>query len=125
MKRSSYAPSLKKDDLDVSLSENQLTNKAASKEEREDEKGDYHRREIVRGELTRTIRLPANVEANNAKAAFADGVLELSLPKSLPAKRQSIKVDSSRIPRARRLGLASAIVLPNRHIGRELSCVRV
>lgn len=79
--------------MDVSLSENQLTNKAASKEEREDEKGDYHRREIARGELTRTIQLPANVEANNVKATFSDGVLKLNLPKSMPAKRKSIKVD--------------------------------
>jgi HSP20 family protein len=86
-------PGVKKDDLDVSLSENQLTIKAASKEEHEEEKGDYHRREIVRGELTRTIRLPTNVDASNAKASFADGVLELSLPKSVPSKRQSIKVD--------------------------------
>jgi len=86
-------PGVKKDDLDVSLAENVLTIKAASGQEAEEEKGDYHRREISRGEFTRSIRLPVNVDAKNVKANFADGVLELNLPKSVPSERHSIKVD--------------------------------
>jgi HSP20 family protein len=86
-------PGVKKDDLDVSLVEDVLTIKAASKEEAEEEKGGYHRREISRGELRRSIRLPANVDAEKVKARFADGIPELNLPKVAPTARHSIKVD--------------------------------
>jgi HSP20 family protein len=86
-------PGMKKDDLDVSLAEDMLTIKAASKEESEEEEGGYHRREISRGEFTRSIRLPANVDAEKVKAKFADGILELNLPKVAPSTRHSIKVD--------------------------------
>ena len=73
--------------------EDELTIKAASKQESEEEEGDYHRREISRGEFTRSIRLPANVDAKNVKANFSEGVLELTLPKAVPSERHSIKVD--------------------------------
>lgn len=86
-------PGVKKDDLDVSLAEDVLTIKAVSKEKSEEAKGEYHRREISRGEFTRSIRLPTNVDAKNVKANFADGVLELKLPKVAPSERHSIKVD--------------------------------
>ena len=86
-------PGVKKDDLEVSLAENLLTVKATSKEESEEEKGDYHRREISRGEYTRSIRLPTSVDAEKVKANFADGVLELTLPKAAATARHSIKVD--------------------------------
>jgi HSP20 family protein len=67
--------------------------KRESKEESEEEKGGYHRREISRGELTRSIQLPANVDAEKVTAKFADGILELNLPKVAPSARHSIKVD--------------------------------
>jgi HSP20 family protein len=86
-------PGVKKDDLDVSLAEDMLTIKAASKEDSEGEKGGYHRREISQGEFTRSIRLPANVDAEKIKAKFTDGILELNLPKVAPSVRYSIKVD--------------------------------
>jgi HSP20 family protein len=86
-------PGVKKNDLDVSLAKDMLTIKASSKEESEEEKGGYHRREISRGKLTRSIRLPANVDAEKVTAKFADGILELNLPKVAPSARHSIKVD--------------------------------
>jgi len=64
-----------------------------SKEESEEEKGGFHRREISRGEFTRSIRLPANVDAEKVKAKFGDCIMELSLPKVAPSARHSIKVD--------------------------------
>ena len=67
--------------------------KRESKEESKEEKGGFHRREISRGEFTRSIRLPANVDAEKVKAKFADGILELNRPKVAPSARHSIKVD--------------------------------
>jgi len=86
-------PGVKKDDMDVSLTDDVLTIKASTRHEEEEEKGEYHRREISRGEFQRTLRLPENVDGDKAKTSFKDGVLELKIPKEKPAKRRTIKVE--------------------------------
>lgn len=86
-------PGVDKDGLDVSLSDNLLTIRAKTKHETEEEKGHFHRREISRGEFSRSIRLPANVEGDKTKASFKEGILELTVPKAAGSKRQSIKVE--------------------------------
>lgn len=86
-------PGVKKDDLDVSLSDNTLTLRATSKHEETEEKGEYFRREMSRGEFVRTLTLPAEVDGAKAKASFKDGILELTAPKVVAAKRHSVKVE--------------------------------
>jgi HSP20 family protein len=86
-------PGVTKDDMDVSLAGDRLTIKATTKQEAEETKGEYHRREIARGEFTRTVQLPAAVDVDRAQAKFTDGLLELTLPKAVPATRHSIKVE--------------------------------
>jgi HSP20 family protein len=86
-------PGVNKDDLEVSLSDNVLTIRAKSRQEKKEEKGHYHRREISRSEFQRSLRLPANVEGDKTTASFKDGILELIAPKVPGSKRQSIKVD--------------------------------
>jgi len=86
-------PGVDKDGLDVSLSDNLLTIRAKTKHETEEEKGHFHRREISRGEFSRSIRLPANVEGDKTTATFKEGILELVAPKAAGAKRQSIKIE--------------------------------
>jgi len=86
-------PGVKKDDLEVSLSDNTLTIRARTQSEKEEEKGHYHRREMSRGEFQRSLRLPANVLGDQTKANFKDGILELVVPKTAGSKRQTIKVE--------------------------------
>jgi HSP20 family protein len=45
------------------------------------------------GAFQRTIRLPAPVQADQAKAAFKNGILEIRVPKAEQAKAKSIKVE--------------------------------
>jgi HSP20 family protein len=85
-------PGVDKDDLDVSLTGNTVTIKGTSAHEEKEEKGDYYRREMSRGEFSRTVSLPCEVDDSKAKATFKDGVMELVLPKVEPTKRRSIKV---------------------------------
>lgn len=85
-------PGVGKDDLDLSLTEDALTIKASIKGEEKEEKGEYYRHELTRGEFQRTLTLPAGVKGEEAKASFKDGILELILPKAEKAKRLSIKV---------------------------------
>ncbi|RFA28978.1 heat-shock protein Hsp20 [Alkalilimnicola ehrlichii] len=86
-------PGVDKDDLDVSVTDNTVTIKATTKHEQEEEEGDYYRCEISRGSYARTIALPSEVDASQAKAKFDNGVLEMTLPKKEAAKRQKITVE--------------------------------
>ena len=86
-------PGVKKEDLDVSVSEGTVTIKGESKHEEKEEKGDYFRSEISRGSFLRTVILPGSVDPDKAASSFRDGVLELTLPKVEKAKRRTIKVE--------------------------------
>jgi HSP20 family protein len=86
-------PGVDKKDLDVSMTENTVTIRATTHHEEKEETGDYHRSEILRGEFLRTIPLPVAVDGEKAKAAFKDGLLEVTLPKAEVAKRRAITVE--------------------------------
>ena len=86
-------PGVKKDDIDVSVSDNMVTIRATTKFEEEKEEGEYYRCEMRHGEYSRSVTLPATVDGTDARASFKDGILELTLPKTAPSKRRSIKID--------------------------------
>ena len=86
-------PGVDKEDLDVSLTENTVTIKGKTSHEAKEEKGEYYRCEISRGAFSRTVALPGEVDADKAKAAFKDGVLEMTLPKQAKSKRRTITVE--------------------------------
>lgn len=86
-------PGVRRENLDVSVSENMVTIKGETKHEEKEEKGNYYRRETSRGTFSRTIALPSYVSSDECKATFKDGVLELTLPKLEKAKRRTIKID--------------------------------
>ncbi len=86
-------PGVSKDDLDISVSDNSVTIRGETTQEKKEEKGEIFHSEIARGSFLRTLPLPGTVDAANAKASFSDGILELTLPKTEQAKRQSIKID--------------------------------
>jgi HSP20 family protein len=87
-------PGVEKKDLDVSIVDRTLTIKGSSRKEEKQEKKNYFRREIKTGSFSRSILLPADVNANQCEATFKGGVLELKLPKSKPATMQKIPLTS-------------------------------
>ena len=86
-------PGVKKEDLDVTLNEHNVSIRASTRYEAKEEKGDYHHCEISHGEFTRTVRLPVEVEPEKARAMFVDGMLELIIPKAGMSKRHSVKIE--------------------------------
>jgi HSP20 family protein len=86
-------PGVKKEDLDISMTDDRVTIRATTSREEAEEKGDYYRKELSRGLFSRTVSLPGAVQGDKSKATFKDGVMELVLPKVKPTKRQRIKVD--------------------------------
>lgn len=86
-------PGVDKKDLEISVNENTVTINGKTSHEEKEEKGNYYRCEVSRGEFSRTVALPSDVDAGKAKTTFKDGVLELTLPKVTKSKRHTIKLD--------------------------------
>ena len=82
-----------KDKLDIQVHGNQVYISGAKEEDSRKEEGKYIYRERRYGEFARTIQLPVDVDASQSKAAYKDGVLELTLPKAESAKRRKITVE--------------------------------
>lgn len=85
-------PGVKKEDIEVTLTENTVTIEATTSHEEKEEKGKYYRREMSRGEFRRSLTLPGSVDDARASADFKDGVLELTLPKTQKAAGKKVKV---------------------------------
>ncbi len=85
-------PGVKKDDIDVTITENSLTISGERKQEKKIKEKDFHRIERSYGSFSRSFRLPENVNASKAKAEFKDGVLEVRLPKTKASKQKKIEI---------------------------------
>ena len=86
-------PGFDKDDLDISIANNQLVIKAKACKEEKEEKGDYLKQEIRKREVYRSILLPAEVEDEKIKTSYKHGMLKLTIPKQEKSQRKQIKVE--------------------------------
>ena len=88
-------PGLKADELDISVTGDNLSIAGERKLPVEDEKAQYHRREREAGRFSRILSLPAQIDAGKVEARCADGVLTVTLPKAEAAKPKQIAVKAS------------------------------
>jgi len=86
-------PGVKKDGLEVSVSDDSVTIRGEVKHETAEEEGEYYHREMTYGSFYRTIVLPVGVDTEKCKVTFKDGVLEMKLPKLEAAKRRKIEIE--------------------------------
>ncbi|MBU2099770.1 Hsp20/alpha crystallin family protein [Candidatus Micrarchaeota archaeon] len=94
LKVTAELPGIKKQDLDIDLTESQLILKGKIDEKKEEKnpKQGYYFKERKFSSYFRAIPLPDEVIAGKAKAEFKDGILELTLPKKHQKKSKSFKV---------------------------------
>ena len=59
------------------------------------EENEYIVRELPIGSFTRTLRLPAPIDADHVEADITSGVLTLRLPKAESARPKQIKINAS------------------------------
>jgi HSP20 family protein len=85
-------PGLKKEDIKLSVEDNVLTLSGERKVEKETDKKNYHRIEREYGKFERSFRLPKEVDAENIKAKYKNGVLTVQLPKTEAVKPKEIAV---------------------------------
>jgi HSP20 family protein len=85
-------PGMSKDDVKVSIQDNVMTLSGEKKQEKEEKDANYHRMERSYGSFSRSFTLPTSVKADKVKAAYKDGILRITLPKSEEVKPKQIPI---------------------------------
>ncbi len=81
--------------IDISLVGDMLTIKGEKKSEREEKKENYHLVERNCGSFSRSLALPAAVNAEKIEAKYEKGVLTITCPKKEPVKPKTIEIKTS------------------------------
>ncbi|MBI3455302.1 MAG: Hsp20/alpha crystallin family protein [Candidatus Rokubacteria bacterium] len=79
-------------EIQVSLQDQILTIKGEKKQEKEEKDEHYYRVERSYGAFARTVRLPVPVDGSKVTAAFKNGLLTITLPKTPAAKGTTIPI---------------------------------
>lgn len=85
-------PGVKKENIDVSVSEKSLEIEAGHEEEVEEEQKNYYRRERSSRRYRRTVSLPAPVDPDSAGAEYENGVLTVTLDRVEEEGRKTVEV---------------------------------
>ena len=86
-------PGIRDKDVHVSITDDLLSVRGERRVNRELKDESYHRMERVYGKFERHVQLPMSVQSDKVKAAYRDGVLEVTLPKAEEVKPKQIKID--------------------------------
>ena len=86
-------PGMKKEDIEVNLTQDTITISGQKNEEEKVEKKDFYRLERSFGTFTRKLRLPEGAQTDKVKASFKNGVLEVRIPKSPTATAKKVSID--------------------------------
>jgi HSP20 family protein len=85
-------PGVKQDDIDIQVEGRTLTVRGERKFDSEEKQENFHRVEHRYGTFARSFTLPNSVDAENVKATYDSGVLQLEFPKKAEAKPRQIKI---------------------------------
>ena len=85
-------PGVKADEVQINVTSDVLTIKGEVKQKNEVKEKAYHLREQRWGAFERSVALPTDVKADQAKADFEDGVLTITLPKDEKARTKMISI---------------------------------
>jgi HSP20 family protein len=95
-------PGIKKDDVQVEVTEDQITIQGERREEQDEEREGVFRSERSYGSFYRSLPLPDGVIPESAEASFRDGVLEIAIqapPHELNRPRRLEIKDASQEPK--------------------------
>ncbi|NLT35157.1 MAG: Hsp20/alpha crystallin family protein [Gaiellales bacterium] len=88
-------PGMKPEDIKIEMDENVLTISGERRFEEKVQEDKYYRIERRYGSFNRSIALPQNVQADQIRANYENGVLEVTVPKMEEAKPKKIEVKVS------------------------------
>ena len=88
------APGLAKEDFNIEVKNNLLTVSGDRKFTNEKKEKNYHSIETQYGSFSRSFTLPENTDSSKINAKYANGILELTIPKDEKKElKTSIKVN--------------------------------
>jgi HSP20 family protein len=92
-------PGIDPKDVDIKVVRDVLTIKGSREEKREAKKADFLRREVRYGSFERSISLPEGIKAEDLKATYHAGVLEIAapMPKEAAPKEVKIQVEGPKV----------------------------
>lgn len=85
-------PGVDQKDVDIKVASGVLSVKGSREQKQESKKRDFFRREFSYGSFERAITLPEGIKAEDLKATFHDGVLELTVPMPKEALPKEVKI---------------------------------
>lgn len=86
-------PGMEAKDLDIQVTENAVALSGERKSETKTEDNGRTVTEFQYGKFQRVIPLPARIENTNVTADYKDGILNLTLPKTVAEKNKVVKVN--------------------------------
>jgi len=84
-------PGIKKNEVNLNVTENSVEISAEHKAESEEKKKNYLRKERSHVSYYRSLPLSEKIQTSNVSAKLSDGVLDIVLPKSKPTETQKKK----------------------------------
>jgi HSP20 family protein len=88
-------PGMTEKDIELTLQDGNLTIRGERKEEKETKEENYYCSERWSGAFSRSLALPAGVEADKIRATFKEGVLEVHMPKTKVAEGKKIEIKAA------------------------------
>lgn len=88
-------PGLDPKNLEVRITDDVLSLRGQVRGEEEERNANYYRRELRYGTFQRMVRLPTSVDADNARATYRNGILEVRMPKAARVMGKQVKVETA------------------------------
>jgi len=86
-------PGMDEKNIEVKVTNGNLTIKGEKQEEKEEKKKDYYLHERHFGSFERSFDVPEGVDADKIEANFKKGVLTVTLPKKPEAQKPAKKIE--------------------------------
>ena len=85
-------PGMDEKDIHINITKDRLSLKGEKKEEKEEKGKNFYRKERSYGSFHREITLPCEVQGEKATAIFKKGVLNITVPKSPEAQKETREI---------------------------------
>lgn len=87
------APGYKKDSFNIEIKDNYLRISSKNESTKEDKNDKYHRREFRASSFERSFYLPKEVNVDDIKASYNDGILSIFIPKKSKVEKSSKMIE--------------------------------
>jgi len=85
-------PGIKKEDIKITINEDNISIKGESKEREEENKDKKYYYRSMESSFEQRFNLPTKIDPDKAEAEFKDGVLQVKLPKTDEVKPREIEI---------------------------------